>query len=454
MSTELYDLAARLRAARTGRVVPRSRYAPAAPMRGAVAVTVTTSPGGRTTLTASTRALPSTDPSASPGESPAASNGPVRTATGHGADTLSALAALGVGASIQTSAAPQGSDAPRASEDGPSEPWRTLVVADAATLRRLHTILAHTPRGSRWEAQAAVLTWWLQRAEHPGSAVVLDVVAACARRWYAGEAPAADRQVATWRRWLGVDPGAPEGTALLDLAALVTAGTTLPGLDENAAADERSWAYHLTRLAGGWDFRRSDTPTEAALGLATRYDAADLYDSLRLDDPLVADRARFDGTIVTGTLTWLHERTAELRADRLTSRLRSGKVVEGTTAGPAPGALPGSAVSTCPTLFRATVTDTRMGSDGTLTIHLEDVSLRRGQPAATSQSARSSAAPALMVGQGVQLRPERVQAKQQQQSRSNRRSRYTGHNWLIRSAAPAPTRRDVPWDVVMAAATD
>jgi hypothetical protein len=234
----------------------------------------------------------------------------------------------------------------------------------------------------------------------------------------------------------------------------VTAGTTLPGLDENAAADDRSWAYHLTRLAGGWDFRRPDTATEAALGLATRCDAADLFDSLRLDDPLVADRARFDGTIITGTLTWLNQRTAELRADHLTCRLRSDKVIEGTTTGPAPGAFPGSAISTCPTLFRATVTDTRMGSDGTLTIHLEDVSLRRAQPGATSQSARQSAAPALAVGQSVQLRPERVQAKQQQQSRTNRRSRYTGHNWLIRSATPTPKRRDVPWDVVLAAASD
>jgi hypothetical protein len=42
---------------------------------------------------------------------------------------------------------------------------------------------------------------------------------------------------------------------------------------------------------------------EAALGLATPCDAAELYASLRLSDPLVATRESFSGTVVSGVVT-------------------------------------------------------------------------------------------------------------------------------------------------------
>ena len=350
MSTEHYDLAARLRAATTGHLVNRSQYAPALAPREPLAITLTPHPDGRWALTATERTHPRSAPDGHPAS--------VRTATGYGRDALSALAALGVGTTITIpptlttpprTAIPAGptpaGPAPAASAssstaantgpnaeadpDAPSEPFRTLVVADAATLQRLHTVLARTPRGSRWDAQAAVLAWWLQRAEHPGSAAVLNVVATCTARWYTGDVPRAERHPETWLAWHHLTTpnptlGSATGADLLDLADLATNGTPLPGLEPTASSDERSWKYHLDRLGGGWNFRRSDTRTEAALGLATRCDATELYDSQRLDDPLVADRARFDGTIVTGTLTWINNRSVELTADRLPCRLLPG----------------------------------------------------------------------------------------------------------------------------------
>jgi hypothetical protein len=451
VSTEHYDLAARLRAASTGHVVSRSTYAPLLPVRRAVAAEVHTGPGGALTLTVTEH---STEYDA---DTPPTNT--VRTATGHGPDALSALAALGIGCTIDLSAyaggkvaaatvragspAQPGSTRPATGDSAAevSEPFRTLVVADAGTLSRLQRLLTSTGRGGRWDAQASVLAWWLQRAEHPGSAAVLNVVAACAARWYPGAPPAADRHLDTWRHWLNVSPAAEHGEALLALAETVAAGESLPGLEAGAQADERSWEYHLTRLTGGWDFRRHDTRTEAALGLATRCDATELFASQVLDDPLVADRARFEGSVITGRFTWLQDGEAEVVADRLVCRLRVDAVVEGWAG-------QGSAVgSGRGTALRATVTGTRMSSAGELVLTLTDTRVAGARGKNTGNP--------LAVGQNVQLRAERVSAAQQSRSRRNRRGRYThNENFMLRPGAPSAARRDVPWDVVMAAATE
>ena len=62
---------------------------------------------------------------------------------------------------------------------------------------------------------------------------------------------------------------------------------------------------------------------EAALGLATRCDAAELYESLRLGDPLVATREFFSGTVVSRVVTIISGRTQiEVTLDHLACRLR------------------------------------------------------------------------------------------------------------------------------------
>jgi hypothetical protein len=86
---------------------------------------------------------------------------------------------------------------------------------------------------------------------------VLDVVNACAARWVLGMPPVHERDVAVWRQSLGVADRGPRG--LLDVAAAVSAGTTLPGLEAIAEDDRASWDAFVARTTdpkSRWDWRR------------------------------------------------------------------------------------------------------------------------------------------------------------------------------------------------------
>src|SRR5438045_4083927 len=87
-------------------------------------------------------------------------------------------------------------------------------------------------------------------------------------------------------RWVvhGVDVG-PAG--VLQLASLVAGGDTLPGLEVFAHDDAEAWTAFAERMmtpGSSWDWRRRDSRREAALGLASRCDATEFYESLRLAD--------------------------------------------------------------------------------------------------------------------------------------------------------------------------
>jgi hypothetical protein len=150
---------------------------------------------------------------------------------------------------------------------------------------------------------AAAVGWWDQRADHPGARAVLIVTTACSERWVLGAPPTEERKLTTWRRWLHVADSGPRG--LLEVADLVASGATLAGLETFAEDDRRSWDYFRSRVldpATPWDWRARDNRREAALGPATRSDAAELYESIRLADPLVATREAFGGTVVSGVV--------------------------------------------------------------------------------------------------------------------------------------------------------
>jgi hypothetical protein len=207
---------------------------------------------------------------------------------------------------------------------------RTLVIADRDTLSRLVELARSTDPASPSSASAAVVGWWSQRADHPGTGAVLNVTVACSARWVLGVPPDGERQVSVWRTWLGIADAGPCG--LLELAALVSAGETLPGLETFTEDDQHSWEAFATRLADpktSWDWRMRDNRREAALGLATRCDAAELYESLRLGDPLVAIRESFSGTVLSGVVTAVSARTRiEVTLDHLACRLRENAAVE------------------------------------------------------------------------------------------------------------------------------
>jgi hypothetical protein len=391
VSVALFGLGQRLHAATVGQPVAGCRFAPVLPPVETIAVTV--GGAGEGVLVRAADAARQT-----------AASGP---------HALSALVELGLGL-------------------GPAP--RTLVVPDRGSLDRLLELARHTdPTSANWEV-AATVGWWDQRADHPGTGALLDLTSACGERWVLGVPPADERQPSIWRRWLQVAYPGPRG--LLGLADLVATGESLPGLETFAEDDRRSWEYFRSRVldpAKPWDWRTRDNRREAALGLATRNDAAELYASLRLADPLVAQREAFGGMVVSGVVRrLLPEAVIEISLDRLVCRLRVDTAVEGYPG--EPGAVPTRAG--LPWL-RGRVGATRVTADERLVLTLSQTQVRGS----------------LRRGQRLTLRPRAIDPNQQRSGRHELHRRYaTRRPWLSGGSAPTPHRREVPLDIVIGAA--
>ena len=385
MSATLFDLGMRLRAAHEQRPVARTHHSLALPPHGALAV-VTAREDGVLTV------------SASDGE---------REASHSGEDALEALDEFAV------------------SVDGVH---RTLVVADHGTLRDLLSLALRSPE----RPCAPVIAWWDQRADHPGSGAVHMCIAAARARFALGTSPEAERDLGTWLRWFDIDDAGP--AALLRLARATTTGPALPGLLDCAGADSRSWDAFAKRLRKGQDWRRPDSRTDAALGLATRSDAAELFDSLLLGDPLAAVAASFAGSVVCGTVTSATKGCFTVRADRPVSRLRPGARVAGWEGEPH------DVQDSEARLRDGEIEAAVMGTDAALDIAVRDAVFRPSP---------------LSVGDRVSLRARPVDPFQQQRARRNLSQRYrTAGNWLAGRGTPTPRRGNVPLDVVLAAADE
>jgi hypothetical protein len=314
-----------------------------------------------------------------------------------------------------------------------------LVVPDRDTLTRLLDLATATDPGTENARAAAVVGWWSLRADHPGTGAVLDVSAACSARWVLGLPPEDERDLASWRSWLGVTDRGPCG--LLQLATVVAAGTTLPGLEAFAEDDRHSWEAFVLRLLdpkSPWDWRTPDSRREAALGLAARCDAAELWESVRLGDPLVACRESFVGTVVTGVVTGLPTRgVVEITVDQLTCRLRENTAIEGFAGYPR-DLPPATQTASSAALVRGRMVSSRVTATDRLVVTVGDGVVRAG---------------ALRLGQRLTLRPRSIDPRQQRSGRHELRRRYVvRRSWLSGGSPPVPRRRDVPLDVVIAAA--
>ena len=184
VSVTLFDLGQRLRAATLGHPVARAAFAPVLPPIAPIAVMISGS--GDNALVQATDGA--------------------RFAVASGPTALSALTDLDV---------------------SPGADPRTLVVADRDQLARLHELAYTTEPAAACAGAAAVVGWWAQRADHPGTGAVLDLVTACSARWTLGVPPVHERELGVWRQWLGVADRSPRG--LLELARLVSREPTLPG---------------------------------------------------------------------------------------------------------------------------------------------------------------------------------------------------------------------------------
>lgn len=383
MSATLFEIGARLRAAETGTPVPLSHYAPVLPPVSPIAATVDTD-GEHTYLTAATD---------------------TSTRSGTDRDALTALAELGATLGVT---------------------HRTLVIGSGKEM----TLLARLARKFPDEPAAAVIGWWDQRMDYPGTEAVHVVTEAAALRWALGVHPDQEREVQTWREWLGVT--STGAASLLELARLSASGSTLWGLLTASKADASSWGKYLTRLGAGRPWWASDTRIDAALGLTARSHAAEWFQSLRLDDPLVALAHSYYGTVVPGQVIAVDEKTVTVQADQPLSRLRVGSTVTAWHGDP----LDSMGASCLDGSVLAATIDTAAHL-------LVTVGTLRHKPKG------------ILIGDRVCLRPAQVDPFMQATGRTLMASGYwRGTNWIAGRGKPIQRRGDVPLDVVVAAASD
>lgn len=392
MTVEWFDLGQRFKAFDQGRCVPRLLHAPMVPGGRPIAVRVQRQPRtGRVLVEAAGR------------------NG--ARAAGWDMDGLAGLEA--VGATLDQ-----------------AEP-ATLVVDDPGTLPALVGLAHKVGAGDRLEATAAQVGWWAERADFPGGLAVADLTAGCRARWVTGQDPDVEGNLAVWRRWLDVaDTHLP---GMLTVYDLICAGPVLPLLADLGSDDVYSYGQAVKALSEGWDWRRPDTVSRAAVGLRSRCDAADVYSAALLSDPLWRLRQVHTGEVVIGEVS--DEVPAqgvalvEVRCARLDARLRVGTDVVWWVGGPATPVRSGGWVGT---VRQATVEQGRLV-----------LSVRVG--------ARRDAT--VHAGQTVTLMPAPPSVHRQRSGqRLYRRLQFSRRSWLVTGRPATTTRRTVPLDVLLAGA--
>lgn len=304
---------------------------------------------------------------------------------------------------------------------------RTLVVDTTATLHALASLARQTSTPTEI---AAALDWWAQRAAHPGTGATRVLSRVLPLRWTLGLPPTAKPDLHDWATWTGTDEGTNTAETALALATALGQGSTLPWLLDCHGEDSRSWTWLREHQVPRW--RAYDSRRDAALGLLTRSQSAEYYDSLRLADPLIADAETRTGTVVETSVTAVDGKTATLAARGTLNRHRAGTAVRGWR-GDATAARPDSFA------LSGVLGDVIVDANGTLVLAIIDM-VKPGQ---------------VEVGDPITLRPRTIDPFQQSTFRSTYGRHFgSGRNWLARAAAPTLTRRAVPLDVVVAAAEE
>nr|WP_230990457.1 hypothetical protein [Rhodococcus oxybenzonivorans] len=116
-----------------------------------------------------------------------------------------------------------------------------LLTDDTDTLPALLTLArAHAYHPDPQVAgAAAMVAWWADRADHPGTSAVVNLVAASSARYVLGTTPEAERSATTWRQWFGISDDSVSG--LHEWAARIGGGALLPLLEPIHEDDRYSW---------------------------------------------------------------------------------------------------------------------------------------------------------------------------------------------------------------------
>lgn len=394
MSAALFDLALRVAARERGAPVPRLLHSPAPARDVAVAVSARRV-GKRVTVTV------------------VGPDGQVRTGTG--SDGLAVLA--------------------RASgcADGDLGGGATALVDTPATMGALAGLASAYAEPARCGevdvlAGSALAGWWVERAAHPGTSAVTDVLALTRHRFMLGTDPASETPQ-SWRQALGV-PGGVRG--LHQWQRAVAGGPLLPGLD--AIRDDDDWllGVHQDALTDCRSWDRAETLHLAAARLASRCDAADVYAAALLGDPLWRARSVHTGFVLHGEAV-VGAATGDrvmVRAARLDTRLKPGAEVVGWPGDPM------TAIPERENRFTGEVFATSV-HEGELTVTIGG--LRRGyRPAAGETLTVIPAPPSTSTIRSRRLAVARLY-----------RRRFS---WLSQGAAPTAARRGVPLALLVAAA--
>lgn len=393
MSAEWFDLAQRLYAQRTGRAVPRLMHAPfVLDPAHTVAVRATVRGGGTQVCVARRGGVEQ---------------------VGTDADGLALLARSGGSITASTATA--------------------LLTDSAGTVAALDGLGRKFAGSDDYDVAgaAAMCGYWAERAAHPGTGAVVDVLAASRARFLLGTEPAQEREASSWRSWLKL-PAVSDCSALFAWADVVGAGEVLTMTEPVREEDRYRFERWQESVSDGADWTRPDGLAGAAIGLRSRCDAAELWDAALLGDPLWRRRAVFTGHVVTGTAKVIarqgHMRTSvSVYSDRMDVRLRVGEKVCGWT---------GSVMAFPFARFSGEVRATRVVA-GRLVLDI-------------------GGAGAFVPCDGAQVcvLPEPPSPHAMRSRRSMYWRLYGQRSWLSSGHRATVQRRDVPLDVLVAGAED
>lgn len=388
MTVEFFDLARRLYAAESGEPVLQVAAGLFNVTPVAIYVDVHRDPGGKFVFTVFRQ-----------GGTPV---------TARGVDALRALAAAG--AAMDT-----------------KRPPAQLIAADPTVLAVLERIARSAARHDdpAVRSAAAVVGWWVDRSGYPGTNAVVNLLEHSRQRYITGSAPDRERHAAHWRRAFGVAPGAP---GLVQWALRISRGPNLPMLAPIRENDFTSYRSAAERFDKGWGWAHTEPAPIAAMGLRARCDTADLWDAALLSDRLWRHRAAHTGHVTGGEVVSSTRATFTISCPRMGSRLRAGGAVIGWAGG----------VDSYEraVLFHGDV-QTAEAHDGALILTLARV----------PSDQRPSR------GDWVTLMPAPPNDRIVRMGRSRyHRLLFKSDSWLTSGKAPGVRRRDVPLDVLCAAA--
>lgn len=293
MTVEFYDLAQRLHAAKTGRPVLRVAQALFTLAPTAVFVEAHTDASGAPTLRLSALGHP-----------------PL---TASGAAVLRALAARGV------------------QMDLAGEPAQ-LVIADGTALGALASVARahHNDNDPAVRSASATVGWWIDRAGYPGTSAVINLLTHSRQRFITGAPPEAERHAAHWQAALTTPTGS---TGLRQWAQRVAHGAFLDALAPVHEDDAYSYQQACKRFDKGYSWTAPEPPPIAAMGLRLRCDTADLWEAALLSDRLWRHRAVHTGHVTGGEVVETTKASFTMRCRRLDARLRSGSAILGWSGG-------------------------------------------------------------------------------------------------------------------------